>query len=178
MISRKSTIDLFKPISSSYDFCFIGIQNFKSKHMKNLFFLPLIFCLNISQSHSQTSFSLRLYAGSNASWGKSQFLSIDSKGNCFYSLTEVNKGVIDSSSFKISSAQLSKINETITKIKFFKLNKTYNEKSRDGTRLSVEVTSGGKTHTVHWINIHNSESDQMLSKLNAILKAKNISITY
>lgn len=146
--------------------------------MKNIFFLITILCFNVFQSYAQSAFSLKLYAGSNAPWGESQFVSIDTKGNCFYSLSEVNKGVKDSSSFKITSAQMTQLNDVITKIKFFKLNKTYNEKSRDGTRLSVEVISGGKNQTVHWVNFHNSESDQLLSKLNTILKTKNISISY
>lgn len=146
--------------------------------MKNIFFLLFILCSNVSQSKAQSTFLLKLYAGSNAPWGESQYLSIDTKGNCFYSMSELNKGLKDSSNFKITSAQMSQLNEVITKIKFFKLNKTYNEKSRDGTRLSVEIISGGKDQTVHWINFHNNESDLLLNKLNAILKSKNISISY
>lgn len=146
--------------------------------MRKALFLFWSFVLISFQIQGQTTFSLKLYSGSNASWGQNQFLSIDYKGHCYYALSDVNKGIKDSSSFKISTSQLNKLNETITKIQFFKLNKTYNEQSRDGTRLSVEIISGGKDQVVHWVNFHNKDSDLLLTTINAILKSKNISISY
>jgi hypothetical protein len=156
----------------------LWVVSMKFKCMKKALFLIAILCLGILQLHSQSSFSLKLYAGSNASWGKSQTLSIDSKGHCFYALSEVKKGIIDSSRFSISAAQFTQLQDVIAKIQFFKLEKTYNAKSRDGTRLSVEVASGGKDEVVHWVNIHNKESDLLLQKLNEMLKSKNIRISY
>jgi len=119
--------------------------------MKRILVIIHILCLLSICGSAQTNFSMKLYAGSNAPWGQSQNVTIDSKGNVKYELSEVNKGVKDSSSFSITRTQLSLLNQVVNQIQFFKLNEFYNKESRDGTRLSVEITDAGKTHRVHWI---------------------------
>jgi hypothetical protein len=135
-------------------------------------------CSTFFSASAQTNFSMKLYAGTNAPWGESQYVTIDSKGNGKYDLSEVNKGVKDSLSFTITQQQLKQLNEVINKIQFFKLNATYNSQSRDGSRLSVEISASGKTHTVHWINIQTNETKLLLEELNLILKNKGINIHY
>lgn len=146
--------------------------------MKKILLLISIMCSAFINASAQTNFSMRLYAGSNAPWGESQYVSIDSKGNGKYDLSEVNKGVKDSLSFTISRAEITQLDEVVSKIEFFKLNASYNSQSRDGVRLSVEISVSGKTHTVHWINIHTKETAILLDKLNSILKSKGINIHY
>ncbi|HYM95455.1 MAG TPA: DUF6438 domain-containing protein [Chitinophagaceae bacterium] len=146
--------------------------------MKKILVIIIILSSTVSCASAQTNFSMKLYAGTNASWGGSQYITIDSKGKCSYTLSEVNKGVKDSLSFTISPEQLKQLNEVINRIQFFKLDASYNSQSRDGTRLSVEVSASGKTHTVHWINIHTSETTILLEELNSILKSKGINIHY
>lgn len=127
---------------------------------------------------AQTNFSMKLYAGSNASWGKSQYLSIDPQGHLRYDQGEVNKGIKDSLAFMLTTSQMAQLHDVINTIRFFSLDKTYNAQSLDGTRLSVEVSIAGKTHTVHWINIHTRESELLLDNLNLTLKSKGIVIHY
>ncbi len=146
--------------------------------MKKTLLLVSIICSTFIITSAQTNFSLKLYAGSNASWGNGQFLSIDSKGNCKYNLSEMNNGIKDSLSFVITKDQLNQLEEVTNKIQFFKLNPTYDAKMQDGTRLSIEISTSGKTKTVHWLNIHNNESDLFLDKLNTVLKNKGIIINY
>lgn len=144
---------------------------------KGLLFLSFM-CSTFLISSAQTKFSMQLYAGTNASWGEGQYLSIDAKGNAKYDLSEVNKGVKDSLSFVVSPAQLNQLDEVVSRIQFFKLGASYNSQSRDGTRLSVEISNSGQTHTVNWINIHTNETALLVDKLNQILKDKGIIIHY
>ena len=146
--------------------------------MKKILFLLSILCSIFIGVSAQTNFSIKLYAGSNAPWGESQFLSIDAKSHVHYELSEVNKGVKDSSSFTITKSQMQDIEAVVNKIRFFSLNASYNSQSRDGTRLSVEVLQSGKSHSVSWINIQTNESTQLLDKLNSILKSRGINIHY
>jgi Domain of unknown function (DUF6438) len=146
--------------------------------MKKIFPLIGMLCLTWVYGSAQTHLSIKMYAGSNASWGTGQYVSIDPKGNVIYTLSEVNKGVKDSLSFTLTTAQMKQLEETVNRIRFFQLNATYNAQSRDGTRLSVEVTAAGNTHTVHWVNIHTSESALLLDSLNVVLRSKGISIHY
>jgi hypothetical protein len=146
--------------------------------MKKILVLLSMMCSTFIIASAQTNFSMKLYAGSNAPWGESQYVTIDSKGNGKYDLSEVNKGVKDSLSFTISAAQMKELDDVVNQIRFFKLNASYNSQSRDGTRLSVEISVSGKTHIVHWINIHTKETGLLLDKLNAILKSKGINIHY
>ena len=146
--------------------------------MKRL--MVLVCCLfsiafNVS---AQTNFSMKLYAGSNAPWGESQYISIDSKGKGKYDLSELGKGIKDSLSFTISPFHIAQLRDVITKIQFFKLNTSYNAQSRDGTRLSVEISVSERTHTVNWINIHTQETSALLDRLNSILKSEGINIYY
>lgn len=142
-----------------------------------LFILCLLWAMAITAS-AQTNFSMKLYAGSNASWGKSQYLSIDPQGHLRYDQGEVNKGIKDSLAFMLTTSQMAQLHDVINTIRFFSLDKTYNAQSLDGTRLSVEVSIAGKTHTVHWINIHTRESELLLDNLNLTLKSKGIVIHY
>ena len=146
--------------------------------MKKVLFFVGIYCMMFIYSHAQNSFSMKLYAGSNASWGQGQYVSIDEKGAGKYTLSDVGKGVIDSISFNLTKTQLVQLENAVNGIQFFKLNPTYNAKSRDGIRLSVKVSVSGKTNTVHWINTHPAETIQLLDKLNATLSDKGIIIHY
>ena len=140
--------------------------------------LLLMLCFAGFSVFAQKSTSLKLYAGSNAPWGTNQSLTIDANGNLKYELGEVNRGVKDSKTFMLSSTQLAELDEVIDQIRFFSLEPSYNSQSRDGTRLSVEITQSGKTHTVHWINIHTTETNTLLEKINKMLVNKGIIIQY
>lgn len=145
--------------------------------MKTVYLLSFFILITLP-AWAQTGFSMELYAGSNAPWGESQYITIDAKGNVFYTLSEVGKGVKDSLKFKITQTQVNELSTLLNSIQFFRLKEKYNEASRDGTRLSVLASVSGKKNKVHWINIHTAESDQLAAKLNAMLKTKNLSLLY
>ena len=147
--------------------------------MKRLILLILLPCLLLPVLlHAQGDFYLKVYAGSNAPWGESQYLTVDARGPTHYKLIDAEKGPLDSMSFTISKDDLNKLKQVFTTIRFVQLNKSYNEQSIDGTALSATLTSSGKTHRVTWFNIHTKESDQLKDRLNGILKKKGISLLY
>lgn len=146
--------------------------------MKKISLLISIACSIFTNVSAQTNFSMKLYAGSNAPWGEGQYISIDSNGNGRYDLSDVNKGLKDSLSFTISPDQIKQLNNVMTRIQFLKLNASYNSQSRDGTRLSVEISVSGKNHAVSWINIHTTETAILLNELNSVLNSKGINIHY
>lgn len=146
--------------------------------MKRIFLLTSILFYTFNYATAQGNFSIKIYAGSNAPWGESQFVSIDPKGVVKYDRSDVNTGIKDSLTFTITKAQLAQLHDAVNQVRFFTLNTVYNARSRDGTRLTVEVVAGGRTHRVSWLNIHTRETALILSRLNAIFRGRGITIQY
>ena len=146
--------------------------------MKKSFLLFFILCMPFLYASAQKNISMELYAGSNASWGYNQHLFIDAKGNCRYILTEVNKGVKDSSSFKLTQSQLNELNAVVQRVSFFGLDGVYKTNAVDGDALYIKITSAGKSHEVSLTNKHIKEMDEILDKVNELLSLKKIKINY
>lgn len=142
--------------------------------MSVVFFL----CAILIHASAQKNISMELYAGSNAPWGKNQSLTINANGECKYILTEVEKGVIDSSSFTISHAQLNELYNIVQESHFFKLDKIYNSGDVDGTGLYLKVELSGKSHEVRIINEQVKEVKLIIDKLNIIMDTYQVHINY
>ena len=145
--------------------------------MKKILFL--LFALAFSSaSFAQADFSMTVLAGSNAPWGETQYLHIDAKGKCFYRLSDARAGSKDSSSFTITKNELKQISDVITKAHFYSLKEVYDADMSDGSRLSIAITSGKKTHSVQLINEQLPEMTTLLDKLNSVAAAYKIHINY
>ncbi len=141
-----------------------------------IFLLALL--LTCSATIAQKNYFLQVYAGSNAPWGTSQSLLVEEGGKTTYYLTEVGKGDLDSSSFTLTKSELGKVNETLKKMNFYKLNAAYNEESVDGVALTVIAKKGQVENTVTWENIETKETKMLIDNVNAILKKRNIQLQY
>jgi len=127
---------------------------------------------------AQKNYFLQVYAGSNAPWGTTQSLLVEESGKTTYYLTEVGKGDLDTSSFTLTKAELNRLSETLKKMNYYKLSRNYNEESVDGLRLTVIAEKGSSKNAVTWENFRTKETKLLLDNVNAILKKRNIEITY
>gem|GEM_PF-4530301 len=141
-------------------------------------FLLLALILSCSLSMAQKNYFLQVYAGSNAPWGTTQSLLVEESGKTTYYLTEVGKGDLDTSSFTLTKAELNRLSETLKKMNYYKLSRNYNEESVDGLRLTVIAEKGSSKNAVTWENFRTKETKLLLDNVNAILKKRNIEITY
>ena len=146
--------------------------------MKKLFALTLALCFPLLYCAAQSGFYMKVYAGSNASWGKNQLLVIDSKGNCSYKLTEVGKGAIDSSSFTLTAKEMKDLQDVLKQVDFFKLDEVYQKNAVDGMGILVQVKRSGNDRTVRVINKHIPQMETIVARLNTILDSRRITLKY
>src|SRR5207302_4931171 len=99
---------------------------------KHLLKLLVLLDLFISTS-VQSQVVVQINAGSRASWGTNQNLTIDKTGHCSFYLSEVRGAIKDSSSFTISASQLDSFLTKAAQVGFFNLNSRYDGGYADGS---------------------------------------------
>lgn len=117
-------------------------------------------------------------AGSRASWGTNQELTIDDKGQCTYYLREVNGPVKDSSFFHITAAQLDSFFSKAGQVNFFGLNSKYDVGALDGAGIYISLNSSGKKHSVQLRNTDVPAVNDLVTFLNELLAPHKIRIYY
>jgi hypothetical protein len=121
---------------------------------------------------------LFINAGSRASYGTNQELTIGSKGNCRYYLREVNGPLKDSSVFSISQQQLDSILNRADQLNFFNLDEKYDGGRTDGAGIYISINRSGRKHSVHMTNTDQPVIRELVTLLNSILTPQKIRINY
>jgi hypothetical protein len=143
---------------------------------KKLTFIILSCCFFSIAGLSQPV--LFINAGSRASHGTNQELTIDNKGNCKYYLREVNGPLKDSSTFNILPQQLDSLLRKADRSGFFTLDNKYNGKVVDGAGIYISLNSSGKKHNVQVNNTDQPIINELVTLLNKILEPQKIRINY
>ena len=143
---------------------------------KNFAFITLAYCLISLTSQSQPV--LFINAGSRASYGTNQELTIDAKANCRYYLREVNGPLKDSSSFTIPRQLLDSILNKANQLNFFNLNEKYDGGRTDGAGIYISVNRNGRKHSVSLTNTDQPVINELVALINSILEPRKIRINY
>jgi hypothetical protein len=142
---------------------------------KFVFIVLTCFCFSLAGLSQPVVF---INAGSRASYGSNQELTIDSKANCRYYLREVNGAAKDSSFFSISQQQLDSFFSKANEVGFFNLNNKYNGGSVDGAGIYISINSAGKKHNVQLNNTDQPAINELVTMLNRMLEPLRIRINY
>ena len=143
---------------------------------KNLVFIVLACCYFSLAGLSQPVVFIN--AGSRASYGSNQELTIDSKANCRYYLREVNGPAKDSSFFSISQQQLDSFFRKADQVGFFSLSNKYDGGLVDGAGIYISMNSSGKKHNVQLNNTDQPAINELVTMLNRMLEPRRIRINY
>lgn len=117
-------------------------------------------------------------AGSRASYGTYQELTIDANGRCSFYLRQINAATKDSAFFSITRQQLDSFFLKAEATGFFTLNNRYDEGARDGAGIYLSLNHSGKKHSVQLINTDVPAVNELIAWLNGILASRNIRIYY
>lgn len=117
-------------------------------------------------------------AGSRASYGNYQDLTIYADGTCVYSLRETNGERKDSSSFTISRSQLDSFFLKADQTGFFNLNARYDGGLADGSGILISLNNSGRKHSVHVINTDVPAINELINWFNTLLVEHRIRIYY
>jgi hypothetical protein len=140
-----------------------------------------LYCFGIVFFFSLTAVTqpvVYINAGSRASYGNHQELTIDINGACRYYLREVNGRAKDSSFFSISKESLIGFLSFSEQSGFFSLKEKYESGAVDGSGIYISLNVSGKKHSVHLINTDEPVINRLTGKLNEILAAFQIRIYY
>lgn len=121
---------------------------------------------------------LFINAGSRASYGTNQELTIDAKGNCRYYLREVNGPLKDSSSFSISQQQLDSLMNKANQSGFFSLQENYDGGKTDGAGIYISIKRAGSVRSVNLNNTDQPVIHELVDMLNSMLQPRKIRINY
>ncbi len=139
-------------------------------------FSILVLCSLATASTAQLV--VQIDAGSRASYGFIQSLSIDKNGKCQYVKYDVSTSAIkDSSSFSITPTQLSGFLNKAESSGFFSLNQEYH-KGVDGAGIFIALNKGGKKGSVDLKNTDLPAINSLIATLNTILESRKITIYY
>ena len=136
----------------------------------------LLFLLSVLDSNAQPV--IYINAGSRASYGNYQDLTIYADGSCFYSLRETNGERKDSSSFQNSKSQLDSFFLKAEQTGFFNLNARYDGGLADGAGILISLNNGGRKHSVHLINTDVPAINELINWFNTLLDVHQLRIYY
>jgi hypothetical protein len=143
--------------------------------MRETFFILACFAISFTAFAQPVLF---INAGSRASRGNNQELTIDAAGNCKYRLREVNGPLKDSSSFRLSPMQLDSILQKADQAGFFNLDRKYTGNVVDGAGIYISINSRGKKHAVDVTNTDQPVINELIAMLNRMLEPQRIRINY